>query len=159
MSIWKDKKVLVTGAAGFVGVNIIRRLVSLGAQVRATIHKKDPQFYDTSVDYLKCDLTNNEDCLKAVKDIDLIYHCAANTSGAATIEKTPLVHVTPNIVMNAQLLEAAYFAKVKKFVWISSSTGYPLTDDRPVKENEMMDGNPYEKYFCVGWMKRYTEVL
>ncbi|MFC1510432.1 NAD-dependent epimerase/dehydratase family protein [Candidatus Omnitrophota bacterium] len=159
MSFWKDKKVLVTGAAGFVGVNMLHRLVSLGATVRATVHRKDPLFYNTAIDYFKCDLTNNLDCLKAVEDIDLIYHCAANTSGAATIEKTPLVHVTPNIVMNAQLLEAAYFAGVKKFVWIGSSTGYPLTDNRPVEEHEMMDGDPYEKYFCVGWMKRYTEVL
>lgn len=159
MSFFEGKKVLVTGAAGFVGVNLLQRLISQGAQVRAIVHKKDPIFYDDAIDYVKCDLTNNEDCLKVVKDMDIVFHCAANTSGAATIESTPLVHVTPNVVMNVQLLEAAYFAHVKKFVWISSSTGYPSTGDRPVLEPEIMEGDPYEKYYCVGWMKRYTEVL
>ena len=88
-----------------------------------------------------------------------MFHCAGSTSGAFTIEKTPLVHVTPNIVMNSQLLEAAYFARVKKFSWIGSSTGYPPSGNRLVKEEEMMEGEPYDKYFYVGWMKRYTEVL
>ena len=72
---------------------------------------------------------------------------------------TPLVHVTPNIVMNSQMLEAAYFAKAKKFVWLSSNAAYPPSGDRPVKEEELLDGDPYETYFGVAWMKRYTEIL
>ncbi|MCJ7617030.1 MAG: NAD-dependent epimerase/dehydratase family protein [Desulfobacterales bacterium] len=159
MSFFDNKKVLVTGATGFVGVNLVNRLLSSGASLRATIHKKEPVIRDGGIDYFECDLTQMEDCCKVVEGIDYVFHCAANTSGAAAIEKTPLAHVTPNIVMNSQLLQAAYFAKVKKFLWLSSSTGYPPTGDRPVKEEEIMDGEPYEKYFCVGWMKRYTEVL
>jgi len=159
VSFFDNKKILVTGATGFVGVNLIERLLSSGASLRATIHKKEPVIRDGGIDYVECDLIQMEDCCKVVEGIDYVFHCAANTSGAATIEKTPLVHVTPNIVMNSQFLQAAYFAQVKKFLWLSSSTGYPPTADRPVKEEEIMDGDPYEKYFCVGWMKRYTEVL
>ena len=85
--------------------------------------------------------------------------CAANTSGAAVIASTPLVHVTPNIIMNSQMLEAACNAKIKKFVWLSSNAAYPPTGDRPVKEEEMFNGDPYDVYFGVGWMKRYTEIL
>lgn len=159
MAFLKDKKVLVTGGTGFIGVNLIRRLLSLGALVRATLHIKEPVIDDERIEYVKCDLTKMEDCIKAVAEMDYVFHCAANTSGSAVIEKTPLVHVTPNVVMNAQLLEAAYFAKVKKFLWISSSTGYPPSGDRPVREDEMLNGEPDEKYFLVGWMKRYTEIL
>lgn len=54
-----------------------------------------------------------EDCQKIVGDMDYVFMCAANTAGAAVMASTPLVHVTPNIVMNSQILEAAYFAKVK----------------------------------------------
>jgi GDP-L-fucose synthase len=100
-----------------------------------------------------------EDCRKVVSDMDYVFMCAANTSGAAVMATTPLVQVTPNIVMNSQMLEAAYYAGVKKFIWLSSNAAYPPTGDRPVREEEMFNGDPYETYFGVAWMKRYTEIL
>ncbi len=84
-------------------------------------------------------MTKMEDCQKVVSDMDYVFLCAANTSGAAVIASTPLVHVTPNIVMNSQMLEAAYFAKVKKFIWLSSNAAYPPSGDRPVKEEELLE--------------------
>lgn len=157
--MFSGAKVLVAGGTGFVGVNLINRLLTLGANVRATIHRKEPVVLDERIEYIKCDLTRMEDCRKVVSDMDYVFLCAANTSGAAVIASTPLVHVTPNIVMNSQMLEAAYFAKVKKFVWLSSNAAYPPSGDRPVKEEELLDGDPYETYFGVAWMKRYTEIL
>ncbi len=157
--MFSGAKVLVAGGAGFVGVNLINRLLSLGANVRATIHRKDPVILDKRIEYVICDLTRMEDCKRVVSDIDYVFMCAANTSGAAVMASTPLVQVTPNIVMNSQILEAAYFTKVKKFVWLSSNAAYPPSGDRPVKEEELFDGDPYETYFGVAWMKRYTEIL
>ncbi len=157
--MFNGDKVLVAGGTGFVGVNVINRLLTLGANVRATIHRKEPVVLDERIEYIKCDLTRMEDCQKVVSDMDYVFLCAASTSGAAVIASTPLVHVTPNIVMNSQMLEAAYFAKVKRFVWLSSNAAYPPSGDRPVKEEELLDGDPYETYFGVAWMKRYTEVL
>lgn len=157
--MFKDAKVLVAGGTGFVGANLINRMLSLGAEVRATLHRKDPVILDERIEYVRCDLTRMEDCKKVVSDMDYVFLCAANTSGAAVIASTPLVHVTPNIVMNSQMLEAAYFAGVKKFVWLSSNAAYPPSGDRPVKEDEMFDGDPYETYFGVAWMKRLTEIL
>ena len=150
---------LVAGGAGFVGVNLINRLLSLGANVRATIHRKPPVIQDARLEYVTCDLTVMDDCRRVVAGIDHVFLVAASTSGAAVMASTPLVHVTPNIVMNSQMLEAAYFAKVKKFVWLSSNAAYPPSGDRPVKEKELLDGDPYEAYFGVAWMKRYTETL
>lgn len=157
--MFKNKNVLIAGAAGFIGANLTKRMLDLDAHVRATIHKKGPVIIDNRIEYIKCDLLNIEDCKKAVKDMDFVFMCAANTSGAAVIASTPLVHVTPNIIMNSQILEASYFAKVKKFIWLSSNAAYPPTDKRPVKEEEMFNGDPHDIYFGVGWMKRYTEVL
>ena len=159
MTIFSGSRVLVAGGTGFVGINTINRLLSLGAKVRATIHRKDPVILDERIKYVKCDLTSMEDCRKVVSDIDYVFLCAASTSGAAVIASTPLVHVTPNIIMNSQMLEAAYFARVKKFIWLSSNAAYPPSGDRPVKEEELLDGDPYETYFGVAWMKRYTEIL
>ena len=155
----KGTKVLVAGGSGFVGVNLIFRLLSEGYRVRATLHSSPAVAEDTRVEYVTGDLTFMEDCVRAVEGIDYVFMCAASTSGAAVIRSNPLVHVTPNVVMNAQLLEAAYFAKVKKFVWLSSNAVYPPAGDRAVKESELLDGDPYESYMGVGWMKRYIEVL
>lgn len=158
-NFFEGKKVLVAGGTGFIGVNLIKRLLSLNADITATIHKKEPILIDGRIKYKRCDLTKIEDCKEVIENIDYVFMCAANTQGAAVLDKNPLIHVTPNILMNSQMLESAYFAKVKKFLWIGSSTGYPPTNNRPVKEEEMMNKDPYDKYFCVGWMKRYTEVL
>ncbi|MHB8279575.1 MAG: NAD-dependent epimerase/dehydratase family protein [Candidatus Humimicrobiaceae bacterium] len=157
--MFRGKNVLITGGSGFIGVNLIKKLLSLGANLRSTVHRKPPVLNDKKIEYIKCDLLLMDDCKKIVKDMDYVFMCAANTSGAAVIASTPLVHVTPNIIMNSQVLEAAYNAKIKKFVWLSSNAAYPPTGDRPVKEEEMFNGNPYDVYFGVGWMKRYTEIL
>jgi GDP-L-fucose synthase len=157
--MFKNARVLVAGGTGFVGVNTVIRLLAEGARVRATLHKNQPVITDKRIEYIEADLTNMEDCRRAVEGMEYVFMCAASTSGAAVIAATPLVHVTPNIVMNSQILEAAYFARVRKFIWLSSNAAYPPSGDRPVKEDELFDGDPYETYFGVAWMKRYTEIL
>lgn len=154
---FEKKKVLVTGGAGFVGTNLILKLLEKGVKVRATLHKKPPQIKNSNVEFIKVDLTKPADCKKAVEGQDLVFMCAANTSGAAVIEKTPLAHVTPNVIMNALMLEAAHKAGVKKFLFISSNTVYPLTD-YPVEEDDV-NHTLYDKYFPVGWMKLFTEKM
>ncbi|GJL59368.1 MAG: GDP-L-fucose synthase [Nitrospirales bacterium] len=157
--MFKGSKVLVTGAGGFLGTNMAKRLVEEGSYVRGTLHTRSPQFEHQDLEYVKADLTNMEECRRVVEGMDYVFMCAANTSGAAVMATQPLAHVTPNVVMNAQMLEASYQAKVKKFLFISSSAAYPPSGDRPVSEADMFAGDPYEAYFSVGWMKRYGEVL
>ncbi len=156
--MFKDSSVVVMGGAGFIGVNLIRRLLNLGAKVTATLHNNPVVIEDDRIKYVKCDLTKPEDCARALDGAEYAFMCAANTSGAAVIEHTPLVHVTPNVVMNTLALEAAYKTGVKKFLFISSNTVYPDVD-HPVREDEMMLGELFEKYFCVAWMKRFSEIL
>ena len=74
--------------------------------------------------------------MKVCKGIDYVFMCAANTSGALIMKNTPMVHLTPNVVMNVNMLEAAYEMGVQKFLFISSNTVYPLTDF-PVKESDV----------------------
>ena len=83
--------------------------------------------------------------------------CAANSSGAKVIQENPLAHFSPNIIMNTNMLQASYENKVKKFIFISSSTVYPLTN-YPVKEGDAKF-KFFEKYYIVGWMKRFSEVM
>ena len=153
----RNAHVLVAGGTGFVGINLIQRLLGLGANVTATLHRRDPVLKDERIRYVRGDLRHQEDCAAAVQGADYVFMCAANTSGAAVMAKTPLAHLTPNILMNVSMLDAAYEARVQKFLFISSNTVYPLTD-YPVKEDDVTN-EFYEKYFIVGWMKRFTEIV
>jgi len=155
--MFKNAKVLVTGGTGFVGINLINRLLDEGANIRATLHDKDPVIVDDRIEYVRGDLRLEEDCQKVVDGMDYIFMCAANTSGAKVMASTPLVHLTPNMLMNIQMLQAAYSAKVKKFLFVSTNTVYPLTDF-PVKESDVTN-NFYESYHIVAWMKRFTEIV
>jgi GDP-L-fucose synthase len=158
MSFYHGKRVLVTGGAGFVGTNLVRELVQAGARVRATLHSREPQLPLGTVEWARGDLLDAGFCRRACENTDLVFMCAANTSGAAVMATTPLVHVTPNLIMNTQMLDAAYAAGVAKFLFISSNTVYPETN-HAVKEAEMVPGDVYEKYYCVAWMKQFSEVL
>ena len=155
--MFKNTNVLVAGGAGFVGVNLIKRLLDLGANVRATLHLRDPVLDDARIRYIRSDLLIPKDCATAVAGIDYVFMCAANTSGAGVMTKTPLAHLTPNVLMNISMLDAAYQAGVKKFLFISSNTVYPLTDFA-VREDDVTN-EFYEKYFIVAWMKRFTEIV
>ena len=148
---------LITGGAGFVGMNLIKRLLSLGANVTATLHETIPLDKNNDVKYVQCDLRIPDDCRKVCENIDYIFMCAANTSGAKVMAATPLVHLTPNILMNVNMLDAAYEANVEKFLFISSNTVYPITDS-PVKEDDVTN-EFYESYHIVAWMKRFTEII
>lgn len=156
--LFAGKTVLVAGGTGFVGVNVIDRLLASNARVRATIHVSPPVLVDPRIEYVEADLTLAHDCAAAMRGVEYVFMCAANTSGAAVMATTPLVHVTPNVVMNTLMLDAAYSAGVKKFLWLSSNTVYPAVE-YPVKEHEMKPGDVFEKYFCVAWMKQFTEIL
>jgi GDP-L-fucose synthase len=153
----KDKNILVTGGSGFVGSNLLKKLLESEANLFATLHESNPTIHDDRIQYIKADLRTSEDCSKALKDIDYVFMCAANTSGAKVMASTPLVHLTPNILMNVQMLEAAYKENVSKFLFISTNTVYPLTDF-PVKEGDVTN-EFYESYHIVAWMKRFTEII
>tara|TARA_B100000519_G_C14216432_1_gene425192 strand:- start:247 stop:1233 length:987 start_codon:yes stop_codon:yes gene_type:complete len=154
---FKSKAVLVAGGAGFVGTNLIKKLIILGANVSATLHKNTSMINNENINYINCDLRKPEDCKKVCKTMDYVFMCAANTSGAKVISTTPLVHMTPNIIMNINMLEAAYETGVEKFLFISSNTVYPNTDF-PVRESDV-NNQFYESYHIVAWMKRFTEII
>jgi len=156
---FKDQRVLVTGGSGLTGSLLIERLLGEQAIVRATLHNREPVVVDDRVEYIRCDLTRQDDCWKAVEGMRYIFHCAVNIAGAGSMLIGPMDRVTPNIVMDAQILKAAYDAHVEKFLTFGSSTSYAPSGNRYVKEEEIFEGDPYEKYFFVGWMKRFMEIL
>lgn len=154
---YSGKQILVAGGSGFVGTHLTSSLSNMGAQVRSTFHNKEPWQRIGSVEYVSADLMNSKDCKRVTRDVDYVFMAAANSSGAAVMERTPLVHLTPNLIMNAQMLAASYENDVSRFCFISSNTVYPLTD-LAVKESDA-NFEYFDKYFIVGWMKRFSEIM
>jgi GDP-L-fucose synthase len=150
---------LVAGGSGFIGSNLVRRLLVDDQDVRATFYRHDPPDGCDDADWVQVDLTQQGACERIYENIDTVFLCAAVTSGASVIVNNPLAHVTDNIVLNARMLAAAHSKGVKRFVFLSSSAAYPPTGYRPTREFELYKGEPHRSYWWVGHMKRYAERL
>lgn len=160
MQFYNKKKILILGGTGFIGKNLIIKLQSYDCKIISTFNKKKPKFEynNNKVKFIKSDLTlSNARNKNLFKSIDYVFMCAAVTSGAKTIEKKPLDHLTPNLIMNAKVLEWAYEMGVKKVCFISSSTVYPNLKKKMSEKD--IDYNFFEKYFIVGWMKLFSEKM
>lgn len=157
-SFYQGRRVVVAGAAGFLGTNLVAALAARGAKVRGILHTANAKLAPPGVEWVRADLTVTDEARRALRGMEMVFHCAANTSGAAVMHATPTVHVTENAVMNARLFEAAMLEMVERFLFVSSSVVYPPVDD-PVVEARGFEDDPFPLYFGVGWMKRHTEKL
>jgi len=105
-------------------------------------------------------LRTAEFCEKVSRDVDVVIHCAANTSNALDTRFNPLIHVTPNIEMNTNLMEQSWKNKTRKFIFISSNTVYPdMGNDYCTEDINIHGTQIIPVYKAVGGMKRYTETL
>ncbi len=154
-NFFTGKNILVAGGAGFLGINLIKQLVELKANVSSTYYINKPKD-NTQCKYIECDLSDYLQCESICNGIDIVFMCAANSSGAEVIQNNPLAHFDPNLSMNMNMLRAAHKNKVNKYVFISSNTVYPVTEF-PVKEDDV-NNEFFEKYHIVGWMKRFAEI-
>lgn len=157
IEFYKNKKVLVTGASGLIGSHLLLALHKTGAIIRAVIHNKPEQVTLPEVEYVHADLLKKEDCGRVVKDIDYVFHTAAQSFGAKIMKENPKALVTPNIIINTYLLDAASNMGVKRFLFVSSNTVYPILD-RPAKESDAT-GEFFELYVGVATVKYFTEKL
>jgi GDP-L-fucose synthase len=156
----KNSRILITGGSGLVGQNLTNRLINEGyTDLRVNLHIKGVrEVHDDRVNYTYYDLQKYDECKIATLDVDVVIHAAASTSNAVDTVADPLAHVTPNVAMNNFLIDAAWRNKVKKYIFISSSTVYPPKGNVPVAETDFLFDAPYPVYFPVGWMKRYAEI-
>jgi len=152
------KNILVTGGSGFVGINLLKKLsLNKNVNLYSNYYSKLNFIKIADVKYVNSNLENIDECKKICKNMNIVIMCAANSSGAAIMDKTPLVHLNPNIRMNINMTEAAYEAGVRKFIFISSNTVYPDVDFAVKEGDATFDF--FDKYYVVGWMKRFSEII
>ena len=139
-----DKKILLTGGSGFLGSFVIEELIKKGVRIE---NIKVPRSS-------KSDLRIWENCVKAVKDIDIVIHLAASVGGIGFNMKRPSDLLYDNAIMGIQLMEAARRENVKKFVAIGTVCSYPKFCPVPFKEEDLWNGYPEETNAPYGVAKK-----
>ena len=139
------KKILVTGAHGFLGTHLIDNLLD------KKITSKENLFLPRS---RELDLRNWEDCKKAVKGQNIIIHLAAKVGGIGLNREKPGELFYDNLMMGVQLMEAARKAGVEKFVAVGTICAYPKFTPVPFKEKNLWNGYPEETNAPYGLAKK-----
>jgi nucleoside-diphosphate-sugar epimerase len=153
----KRKRIVVCGATGFIGRNIVDALARKGEAEIVAVHHARPRYELPGLRWITADLTREEGARAAVAGADVVIQAAATTSGAKDIVERPYIHTTDNAVMNSLLLRACHEAGIGHFVFFSCSIMYQ-TSDRPVRESDLDLRQPlHPRYFAAGWTKMYVE--
>jgi nucleoside-diphosphate-sugar epimerase len=158
------EKYLVTGGAGFIGSNIVKKILENGDWVRAvdnlsTGRKENIQEFlgNPHFEFVEGDITDPATAQKVVEGIDVVLHQAAVPSVPRSIEN-PLVSNNANINGTLNMLVAARDAKVKRFVYASSSSVYGDNPALPKKEDfPIMPISPYALTKYAG--ERYAQIF
>lgn len=166
VSFSKDSLFLVTGGAGFIGSNLCEAILNLGYKVRcldnlSTGKQANVDLFKNNPNYsfIYGDIQNYETCIKACEGVDFVLNQAAWGSVPRSIEM-PLFYCMNNITGTLNMLEAARQAKVKRFVYASSSSVYG--DEPNLPKTEGREGNLLSPYAVTKrtneeWAKQYTK--
>jgi UDP-N-acetylglucosamine 4-epimerase len=156
---------LVTGGAGFIGSNIVEYLLKYGAKKVVVLDNLstgfreniEPFLSNKNFEFFEGDIRNINDCRHAVNGIDYVTHQAALGSVPRSIEN-PIATNDVNVTGFLNMLVAARDAKVKKFVFASSSSVYGDSKELPKVENNI--GNPLSPYAVTKYLNElYANVF
>ncbi|MFA6362458.1 NAD-dependent epimerase/dehydratase family protein [Methanoregula sp.] len=139
-----DKKIFITGEAGFFGSRVVKELLQKG------VGKENvaiPQSHEI-------DLRVWENCAGVVKDSDIVIHLAARVGGIGYNQACPAQLFYENAIMGIQLIEASRQEDVGKCVIVGTICAYPWFTPVPFKENNLWNGYPEEIYAPYGLVKK-----
>jgi len=155
----KETRILVTGAGGFIGHHLVKTLKERGYWVRGA-DIKTPEFEESPADEFEVlDLRRSDDALQACRNVDRVFHLAANMGGIGFIENFKGLIVRDSTMINIHTIDAARVMGVKRFLFTSSACIYPgykqkEADLTPLKEEDAYPAEPEDGY---GWEKLYME--
>jgi nucleoside-diphosphate-sugar epimerase len=132
-------RILVTGGAGFLGINLCRRLLADGFAVRSMDIAPFDYPERDALEAMQADIRDPEAVARAMADVDMVVHCAA----ALPLSSKEEIHST-DVGGTRTLLEVAGRKAIKRFIFISSTSVYGIPDHHPVFEQDRLHGvGPY----------------
>jgi GDP-D-mannose 3', 5'-epimerase len=155
----QQRRILVTGAGGFIGHHLTSYLKNRGYWVRGA-DLKHPEYEDTTADeFALLDLRRWEAALEATRGVQEVYNLAANMGGIGFIEHNKAVIMHDNVLINTHMIEAARQNGVTRYLYTSSACIYPgylqrSAEVAPLKEEDAYPADPEDGY---GWEKLYSE--
>ncbi|MEJ7709657.1 MAG: GDP-L-fucose synthase [Pyrinomonadaceae bacterium] len=139
-----DKRICVTGGAGFLGRRVVNSLHERGCQVVTVVRKSD------------YNLIHGADVDRLYREVDpqVVIHLAAVVGGIGANRENPGLFFYENLMMGAQLIEGARLNGVEKFVQIGTICAYPKFTPVPFSEDELWNGYPEETNAPYGIAKK-----
>ncbi len=153
-SDFRNRSVLVTGGAGFIGSHLVDALVGRGARVRAfdnlaSGRRENLSASAASIEFVEGDLRDRAACARACDGVSIVFHQAALGSVPRSIAD-PATSLEVNVSGTANLFAAARDSRVSRIVYASSSSVYGDSDRLPKREGE--EGRPLSPYAVSKWM-------
>ncbi len=160
MSFWPQRRVLISGGAGFIGSHLAGRLVTLGARVRVADDLSRGRLENlgdslASGEFLRCDLTDRASALRACDGVEVVFHLASRVGGIGYYLSRPAEVLVQNVLMDTLMLQAALACSVSRYIYASSAHVYPqdlqtTPDALLIREEQAVPANPGLSY---GWGK------
>lgn len=144
MIFWENKRILVTGGAGFLGSHLVQKLKEKGSK-NIFIPTHD-----------KFDLREKQDIIRMYEEAhpDILIHLAARVGGIGANMEYPGEFFYDNLIMGSQLMEYARRYSVEKFVGLGTICAYPKFTKVPFKEEDLWNGYPEETNAPYGLAKK-----
>ena len=151
------KTILICGATGFIGRNLLDYYSKRNYKIRATHFRREPVEGYEGVEWIRCDLRDPNHIRRAIHGVDIIMQFAATTTGAKDIVSKPYIHVTDNAVMNTLLLRESFEQKVEHFIFPSCTIMYQKSE-QALKETDFNPADDIQSfYYGAGHTKVYLE--
>jgi GDP-L-fucose synthase len=155
MNFYKNKKVLVTGGTGLIGTPLVKMLLEKGAKV--TVVSLDQNLKKIKdYKFLKLDLREFSNCMKACKNQDYVFHLAGIKGSPLMTKLKPASFLVPTVSFTFNMMEAARRSNVERFLLTSSIGVY--SPSRIFKEESVWKTFPSENDKFAGWAKRLCEL-